>query len=202
VAEGRRTFQKVKIGAVCFQDRRMAQSNRKLIFRPAISEDLSFISAVELDEENAPLVGHETEAEHAMAMNNPDIRYWIAELQEDRQVSGRNLPKRKIGFGILKGVINKYRAMELGRIAMKVRNGGYGYQFIKFLQQVAFNQYQVHRLWLDVLTTNTRAIAVYEKAGFIREGCLRECSMALSGEYESLFIYALLAPEYANTNSI
>ncbi|WP_371805589.1 GNAT family N-acetyltransferase [Candidatus Lokiarchaeum ossiferum] len=173
----------------------MVKQKQKLNFRPATQEDLNFICEVELIPENSVFVGHDSLEKHRSCLSDPDCRYWIAEIQEVKQMTP-NAAKHKVGFGILKGNTNPYKCMELYRIALNAHSRGYGSQFLHFLQNFTFQECRFHRLWLDVLTTNARAIHVYEKHGFIREGCLRECSKAQSGKFESLYIYAILSHEY------
>lgn len=173
----------------------MVQQNQKIDFRLATVDDLDYICEVELMPENIPFIGHDSLEKHQTCLKNPDCKYWIAEIQVEGQNSSHSGMK-KVGFGIIKGCKNPYQSMELYRIALSEKAKGFGSKFIQFIQDFAFNICTMHRLWLDVLTTNTRAINVYEKWGFIREGCLRECSKAQSGEYESLYLYSMLSHEY------
>lgn len=60
---------------------------------------------------------------------------------------------------------------------------------------IAFHELGLHRIYLNVLTTNTRAIRFYEKYGFIFEGETRD-SLMICGEFKSLKWYRILASEY------
>jgi len=51
-------------------------------------------------------------------------------------------------------------------------------------------------LWLDVYDDNVRAIAAYERAGFVHEGVLREAMAKSTGEIGSLAIMSILRREY------
>ena len=51
----------------------------------------------------------------------------------------------------------------------------------------------IHRLGLGVLSTNRRAIALYERAGFVREGSRRDAVRLRSGYVDEWFMGKLLA---------
>jgi hypothetical protein len=63
------------------------------------------------------------------------------------------------------------------------------------VKQVVFDQWQAHRLWLDVFDDNHRARHVYASEGFIEEGALREC-VSVEGRFKSLVVMSFLAQEY------
>lgn len=53
-------------------------------------------------------------------------------------------------------------------------NKGYGVDTIATLVRFGFQELGMHKIELDVLSTNERAIACYRKCGFVLEGCERE----------------------------
>ena len=54
------------------------------------------------------------------------------------------------------------------------RGRGLAYEaYIKFLPFL-FNYFELHKISLEVIETNTRAISLYEKIGFIQEGMKRD----------------------------
>lgn len=59
----------------------------------------------------------------------------------------------------------------------------------------AFMNLNLHRVELKVLTTNTRAIHVYEKAGFVREGLLRR-AIYKNGDFSDIYQYGILKEEF------
>jgi RimJ/RimL family protein N-acetyltransferase len=54
------------------------------------------------------------------------------------------------------------------------RGRGYGTEAIDLVLGLAFDGYGLHRVTLDVLAINPRALALYEGVGFVAEGRLRE----------------------------
>jgi RimJ/RimL family protein N-acetyltransferase len=56
----------------------------------------------------------------------------------------------------------------------KAWGGGRGTEALRLITEAAFGPLALEKLWADVLATNPRAVAAFEKAGFVREGVLRE----------------------------
>jgi RimJ/RimL family protein N-acetyltransferase len=59
----------------------------------------------------------------------------------------------------------------------------------------AFGTVGLHRIELDVYAFNPRAQAVYERAGFVREGVRRD-ALRWDGEYTDAITMAILAPDW------
>ena len=59
----------------------------------------------------------------------------------------------------------------------------------------AFGELNLHRVQLTVFAYNERAIALYEKLGFVREGVYREF-MACDGVRYDMYLYGLLRREW------
>ena len=59
----------------------------------------------------------------------------------------------------------------------------------------AFDNLNLHRIELSVLTDNFRAIHMYEKVGFIKEGTKRQCNFK-QGKFVDMYMYAILRDEY------
>ncbi|REE96387.1 GNAT family N-acetyltransferase [Thermomonospora umbrina] len=64
----------------------------------------------------------------------------------------------------------------LGRVLVspQARGRGLGELLVTSVQQLAFNELHLHRLSLGVFAHNERALHLYERLGFVREGTLRE----------------------------
>lgn len=155
-------------------------------FRAARQNDLAFITMLEGTSENAVFIQPWPLDKHILSLNNEDIRYYIIESAKDGDA---------VGFLILAGLLNPHGSLELTRIVISRKGGGYGSAAFRLLKHWAFAMQGIHRLWLDVKVHNERAIHLYKKMGFTLEGTLRECIK--TGEtYESLHIMSLLRSEY------
>ncbi|MDO6658726.1 MULTISPECIES: GNAT family N-acetyltransferase [Bacillaceae] len=76
-----------------------------------------------------------------------------------------------------------------------VRGKGIGKQMMTEILKVAFDELHLHRVSLGVFDFNSSAIACYEKAGFKKEGLLRE-SRKIGEEYWSLWEMSILEKEW------
>ena len=74
-------------------------------------------------------------------------------------------------------------------------NRGYGPEAIVLLLNWLFNHQGLHRVWLTVMVSNTRAQRAYEKVGFVREGTWREHSYSDGGWHDE-HLYGILAHEF------
>jgi len=68
---------------------------------------------------------------------------------------------------------------------------GFGSEAVKLLIDFGFKDLYLHRIYLHVFITNTRAIRAYEKNGFIREGILRE-SAYIDNKFVDVVVMGLL----------
>ena len=75
---------------------------------------------------------------------------------------------------------------------------GYGRDGLALALRYGFQELNLYRITLTVLADNQRAIALYEKAGFVQEGVLREFSERDGRRYD-LLLYGLLEPEWRAT---
>lgn len=74
---------------------------------------------------------------------------------------------------------------------------GNGYSKIayqKFLP-LLFEEYDLHKISLEVLSTNSRAISLYKKLGFIEEGTKRQ-EVLKGTEYVDSILMSILKDEY------
>ena len=72
---------------------------------------------------------------------------------------------------------------------------GYGFEAIQLALTYAFDELNLHRLQLTVFSYNERAIALYEKCGFKREGVFREY-LQRDGNRHDMILYGLLRHEW------
>lgn len=72
---------------------------------------------------------------------------------------------------------------------------GVGTRVTATVLEWAFTQLNLHRVYLSVLATNTRAIALYERLGFVREGVLRQDQFR-DGRYVDVVVMGILKDEF------
>lgn len=77
----------------------------------------------------------------------------------------------------------------------KNQNKGAGSFAVKSMIQHAFNNLNLRRIELSVLSNNTRAQHIYEKNGFIYEGTKRK-SVFKNGDFVDMKIYSILKEDY------
>lgn len=147
--------------------------------------DLSFVIAVENNQDNTPYISQWSYDEHFNAMSNDNIHHCIIE----------NSSGDKVGYVIITGLLDLNRAIYIKRIAMKEKNKGYGKEVLRLIIKFFFEQTNTHRIWLDVIDTNARAIHVYKTAGFKLEGTLRDCIIK-DQKFISLSVMSILKHEY------
>jgi len=75
------------------------------------------------------------------------------------------------------------------------RGRGLAYPATQLMMQYAFNVLNLNRVQLHVWTGNAAGLRVYEKAGFQREGTLRE-AMRHDGKYCDFHVMGMLAMEW------
>lgn len=101
-----------------------------------------------------------------------------------------------IGFVALFGIEwnNQCGRLAIGIGNPNYRNKGYGTDALRLILRYAFNELNLHRVGLDVISYNKRAIRAYEKVGFKVEGTLRE-SVLRDGEKHDRIMMGILRNE-------
>jgi RimJ/RimL family protein N-acetyltransferase len=109
-------------------------------------------------------------------------------------VAGETEP---VGLVSLTGIDSVHRRGEfhllIGRRDLHGR--GLGLDATRRMLRHAFNDLNLHRVFLSVLSSNAAAIRVYERAGFQREGLARQAAYK-RGRYEDLVQMAILSREF------
>lgn len=82
-------------------------------------------------------------------------------------------------------------------ISMRAKACGKGiaFQATKEILRKGFKEYGLHRIYLNVLADNVRAVHFYEKCGFLYEGEFRDC-LLLDHKYASLKFFGMLEQDY------
>ena len=107
-----------------------------------------------------------------------------------------------IGWCQLDGIEWNHRTSALG-IGIGSRNhwdGGYGTEAMTLMLNFAFNELNLHRVFLTAFSYNPRAIHVYEKLGFQLEGRYRE-HLQRDGQRHDMLLYGILSREWESRPS-
>ncbi|MCK4394325.1 GNAT family N-acetyltransferase [Candidatus Bipolaricaulota bacterium] len=86
--------------------------------------------------------------------------------------------------------------IRIGKVSK--RGQGCGTEAVHLLLDFAFKDLNLQRVYLHVFSKNAAAIRVYEKAGFVREGVLRQAAH-IDGRYVDAIVMGILREEYAET---
>lgn len=81
------------------------------------------------------------------------------------------------------------------------RGKGYGSEAMNLLLQFAFQEMNLHRVSLDAVATNARAVRSYEKCGFVLEGMTRGTDYR-DGVRDNLVAMGVLRSEWEKRNAI
>lgn len=114
--------------------------------------------ALEQHPDAAKFVTQNSLKEHLAAFFEPDIIYLTIEVD--------GIPA---GF-LLLALDPDGLSVELKRIVVDTKESGVGQAAMRRLERVVQNEIGRSRIWLDVFTTNPRAIHVYKKLGYSQFG--------------------------------
>lgn len=162
--------------------------------RPATSEDISAIVALERLPASAQFVGQWSEDRHRATLLSPDARYYVSEA-EPRKAEQAGAGDLR-AYAILRGLSETSGSIELKRLVVHPPGEGLGRPILAELIRIAFEEFHAHRLFLDVFDDNPRALHLYRSFGFVEEGLMREAALR-DGQYCSLQLLSLLDREYA-----
>nr|WP_067841907.1 GNAT family protein [Amphibacillus sediminis] len=76
---------------------------------------------------------------------------------------------------------------------------GYASEALKMLLNYAFNELNLHRLYLQVFAFNEKAIRLYQRLGFQQEGVSRQ-ALFRKGSWHDILQMGLLQSEYNHFN--
>jgi [ribosomal protein S5]-alanine N-acetyltransferase len=151
-------------------------------------------------------------------INDPAVRYSIrmfrpVNLQSEEEfISKANQDEHSLVLGIvakeddrlvgaagLQAIDFRSRHASFGlAIGMPADWGkGYGTETTRLLVRHAFETLNLNRVWLQVYEDNVRGIRAYEKAGFRKEGVMRQ-EIFRAGRYWDTIIMAILRSEWVD----
>jgi RimJ/RimL family protein N-acetyltransferase len=155
-----------------------------LTVRHATVTDIPFITATERSPGYENLVGWWDAARHRAALADPHYAYFVA---QDAATP--------VGFVILREWASAERVTLVKRIAVARPGAGIGRALLGRVIDIAFEETDVHRLWISVYPENARARHVYEGLGFQVEGIARG-SAYFNGVHRDELVLAQLRPDW------
>ena len=137
--------------------------------------------------ESEPWVGESPEA--------AEKRFAEATPRSDFVALAVDVDGEFVGHVVLYGIDLHNRKADVGIVLGPDRTGqGIGRDALRVLARYAFRERGLHRLGLQVLATNERAIRCYRAVGFVEEGRLRDHAWA-DGEWVDELQMSLLASD-------
>ena len=103
---------------------------------------------------------------------------------------------RALGSVYIRDIDREHNKAEYGIFIgeAEARGRGLGTAAAKLMLRYCFQEERLHRIYLRALAGNDRAVRSYEKAGFVKEACLKD-DVFLNGEYCDIIWMAAIAPE-------
>lgn len=161
------------------------------------NHDLPALAAWQRDSQYLRLL----DAEPAHPRGETQLAAWLEEEQKSktaflfavRRLEGDDV----IGYLALDGILWPHRSawLTIGIGDPAHRGQGYGTEALRLALRFAFHELNLRRVQLTVFSYNERAIAVYERLGFRREGTYRE-ALERDGQLHDMYLYGLLRREW------
>ncbi|WP_440897357.1 GNAT family N-acetyltransferase [Amphibacillus sp. Q70] len=148
---------------------------------------------------------------------NPDVaNYWCNEpyttmekLEKEYQSSQESDSHRqfilmygdeKVGLLALYSISVRHRNAEFAIMFDPTQQGkGYATDASRLLIEYGFNQLNLHKLYLEVVKNNEKAIHIYQKVGFQIEGELKQ-HYFVDGQYYDGYVMSLLRDDYVSND--
>ncbi|OGP78501.1 MAG: hypothetical protein A2V86_15630 [Deltaproteobacteria bacterium RBG_16_49_23] len=136
-------------------------------------------------------------------LNEPQLEIYLRGSQEDPSLRKiykvmNTADRRVIGHIELNNIDLRNKAATVCRVLVgepSERRKGSGLQMVRKILEIGFDQLGLHRMDLVVFDFNQAAIKCYEKAGFRKEGHIRE-ARKIGTKYWSLYQMSILEHEW------
>lgn len=164
----------------------------KLLLMPLARCGLEFLRGLR----NDPAIAEYLFSDPGYISQERQEAWWRDYLRDkDSLIFIAHLPSwTRIGYAQATHIDNHNCSCEAGfYISPSYQNQGYGTALVEQFLEIAHKIMCLHRVELRVFADNARAIHVYEKAGFVSEGLLRDAVMK-AGKYRDVVIMAHIAP--------
>ena len=154
------------------------QEMRKWVNDPGVTH---FLSHIFLPAQTLPMT--EAFLERVLGGQNLDYHFVIADRQTEAYIGQIDL------FNL--NTIDRYAELGIVIGDPAQQNRGIGGEAVALMLEFAFQHANLQRVELWVNADNARAIRCYEKAGFVREGCRRQCHFQDGGFADMVLMGAL-----------
>ncbi len=170
----------------------------RIRLRPLQAADKQQRLAYGRDPEFHRLVGGDP-ARSRLPLTPEDVERWYTRHVREPLFWAIEVEGRMIGTAWLHSVDAQHRRARyaIGILAPEHRGQGFGREATHLVLGYAFGTLGLHRVELRVLEFNTRAIAMYERCGFVREGVERE-GVRIGESWHSDVRMAVLEQEYVS----
>lgn len=159
-----------------------------------------------------PLEKEDLEFLHNMRTNPDVMDYWFSEPYTNMEKLKKNFEQQqenesirqfmlyhgqeKIGYLGLYGIIQRHRIAQFAIMIHPDHQGkGYAADATKLVVDYCFNQLNIHKLSLNVIKVNEKAIHIYRKVGFEVEGELKK-QYFVNGSYHDAYVMSLFREDY------
>jgi RimJ/RimL family protein N-acetyltransferase len=166
-----------------------------------------FLKLTSIRPEDAAIMASWEENSDYLRNLDTDIAFphTISELEEEKERSSNSTYFRLrtieddtlIGFVVIHSIEwnNRVGSLAIGIGDPNYQNKGFGSEALQLILRYAFHELNLHRVGLDVIGYNGRAIRAYEKAGFIVEGKIRS-AIYRDGRYFDRIMMGILRSEW------
>ncbi|MBQ7673008.1 MAG: GNAT family N-acetyltransferase [Alphaproteobacteria bacterium] len=128
------------------------------------------------------------------------VRYYI--FEKKNTVDKNKMVWHKIGIIRTSEIDYINRSVCIGAdIAESYRGNGYSKVMYDMLLSLAFDYYNMHRVWLYVMENNVVALNLYKKIGFQEEGRQRK-AVFRDGRYYDYIMMGMLVEEYKQRSKL
>lgn len=169
---------------------------KQIYLRPANVEDLEDYYQFLCDPESARLTGSQ------QIFSKQSAAGWLEKISTpdssrvDLMIMTQD-SDQLIGEVVLNDMdpVNRFANIRIGIGGQANRGKGYGTEALLLMLEYAFGTLHLHRVELGVFSFNDRAIHVYEKIGFKREGVQRDV-LYLNHQYHDSIMMSILEHEF------
>ncbi len=168
----------------------------RVLLRPVTGDDVAVLMPMFLDAEVSRLTGSHDDG----ALDEAGIHAWYGTRRNQDGRLDLAVIEQETGNVVGEAVLNEW---DQGNESCSFRiclvpgthGNGLGTEATRLIVGHGFEELGLHRISLEVYAFNPRARRVYEKAGFVAEGVLRD-ALLWDGERVDATVMSILAPEW------